>query len=177
MLAPWKKSYDQPRQHIKKQRCYFANKCPSSQSYDFSSSDVSVWELDYKENWALKNWCFWTVILEKTLQSPLDRKEIQPVSPKGNQSWIVNGQTDAKAETSILCLPDAMNWLIWKDPDSGKDWREEEKGIVEYQIVGWHHWLNGHEFEKAPGVGEWQGSLAWCSPWGRKESDKTEHLN
>ena len=136
-----------------------------------------MWEVDHKESWVPKNWCFWTVVLEKTLESPLDYKEIQPVHPKGNQSWIVNGQTDAEAETSILWLPDAKNWLIGKDPDSGKDWREEEKGIAEYQIVGWHHWLNGHKSEKAPGVGEWQGSLAWCRPWGGKESDTTQQLN
>jgi len=119
MLAPWKKSYDQPRQHIKKQRHYFANKCPSSQSYGFPSSHVWVWELDYKERWALKNWCFWTAVLEKILESPLDDKEIKPVDPKGNQSWIFIGRTDAEAETPILWPPDAKNWLIGKDPDAG----------------------------------------------------------
>ena len=121
-LAPWKKSYDQPRQHIKKQRYYLANKGPSSQSYGFSSSHVWMWELDYKESWAPKNWCFWTVVLEKPLDSPLDCK-IQPVHPKGNQSWIFTGRTDAKAETPILWLPDAKNWLTGKDPDAGQDWR------------------------------------------------------
>ena len=114
-------SYDQPREHIKTQRHYFANKGPSSQGYGFSSSHVWIWELDYKETWALKNWCFWIVVLEKTLESPLDCKEIQPAYPKGNQSWILTGRTDAEAETAILWLPDAKNWLIWKDPDVGKD--------------------------------------------------------
>ena len=115
MLAPWKKSYDQPRQHIKKQRHYFTNKGPSSQSYGFSSSHVWMWELDYKESWGLKNWCFWTVVLEKTLESPLDCKEIQPVHPKGNQSWIFTGRTDVEAKTPILWPPDAKNWLTGKD--------------------------------------------------------------
>ena len=146
MLAPWKKSYDQPRQHIKKHRHYFTNKGLSSQSYVLSSSQVWMWELDYKESWVLKNWCFWTVVLEKTLESPLDCK-IQPVCPKGNQSWIFIGRTDAKAEAAILWPPDARNWFLGKDPDVGKDRRQEEKGTTEDDIVGWHHWLNGHEFE------------------------------
>ena len=127
MLAPWKKSYDQPRQHIKKQRHYFANKGSSSQSYGFSSSHVWMWELDCKESWALKNGCFWTVVLEKTLESLLDSKEIQPVHLKGNQSWIFIGRTDAEAETPILWPPDGKNWMIWKDPDAGKDWSWEER--------------------------------------------------
>ena len=141
------KSYDQPRQCFKKQRHYFANKGPSSQGYGFSSSHVWMWELNYKESWALKNWCFWTVVLEKALKSPLDCKEIQPVHPKGNQSWIFTGRTDVKAETPVLCQPDVKNGLIWKDPDAGKDWRWEEKGMIEDEMVGWHHRLNGHEFE------------------------------
>ena len=170
-LAPGKKSYDQCRQYIKKQRRYFDSKCPSSQSYGFSSSHVWMWELDYKESWAPKNWCFWTVVLEKTLEGPLDCKEIQPVHPKGNQSWIFIGRTDA--ETPILWPPDAKNWLIRKDPDAGKDWRQEEKGTTEDKVVGWYHWLDGHEFGQAPGVGDGQGSLACCSPWGCKESDTT----
>ena len=116
MLAPWKKSYDKPRQHIKKQRHHFADKGPSSQSYGFSSSDVWMWELDYKESWVPKNWCFWTVVLKKTLNSLLDCKEIQSVHPKGNQSWMFIGRTDAEVETPILWPPDAKNWLIWKDP-------------------------------------------------------------
>ena len=147
MLTPWKKSYDQPRQHIKKQRHYFANKGPSSQGYGFSSSHVWMRELDYKESWALKNWYFSTVVLEKTLESPLDCKEIEPVHPKGNQSWIFIGRTDAEAESLILWPPDSKNWLIWKYPDAGKDWKQEEKGSTEDEMVRWHHLLNGHEFE------------------------------
>ena len=134
MLAPWKKSYDQPRQHIQKQRHYFAQKGLSSWGYGFSSSHVWMWELDYKESWVLKNWCFWTVVLEKTLESPFDCKEIQPVSPKGNQSWIFIGRTDAEAETSKLWPPDVKNWFLGKDPDAGKDWRQKEKG---WQRMRW----------------------------------------
>ena len=136
-----------------------------------------MWELDYKESWALKNWCFWTVVLEKTLESPLDCKKIQPVNPKGNQSWIFIGRTDAEAETPILCPSDGKNWLTGKDPDAGKDWRQEDKGTTEDEMVGWHHWLDGHEFEQAVGVGDGQGSLACCSPWGAKELDTTGKLN
>ena len=142
----WKKSYDQPRQHIKKQRHYFTNKGLSNESNDFSSSHVWMWELDHKEGWAPKNWCFWTVELEKTLESPLDSKEIKPVNPKGNESWIFSGRTDAKAETPMLWSPDVKNWLHGNDPDAGKDWRQENKGTAEDEMVGWHHWLNGHEF-------------------------------
>ena len=134
-------------QRIKKQRHYFANKVLSSQSYGFSSSHVWMWELDNKECWAPKNWCFWMLMLEKTLESPLDCKEIQPVHHKGNLSWIFIGRTDAKAETPILWPPDAKNWLIWKDPVAGKDWRQEEKWMTEDEIVGWHYQLNWHEFE------------------------------
>ena len=123
-----KKGYDQTRHHIKKQRHYFASKGLSSQKYGFSSNHVQMWELDYKESWVLKNWCFWTVVLEKTPESPLDSKEIQPVHPKGNQSWIFIGKTNVEAETPILWPPDVKTWLIWKDPDTGKDWRQEEKG-------------------------------------------------
>ena len=144
------KSYDQPRQHIKKQRHYFANKGLSSQSYGFSTSHVWMWEFDYEESWALKNWCFWTMVLEKTLKSLLDCKEIQPVHPKGNQSWIFIGRTDAEAEALIHWSPYAKNWLLGKDPDAGKDWRQEEKGTTKAEMIGWHHWLNGHEFEEAP---------------------------
>ena len=133
-----------------------------------------MWELDYKESWVLKNWWFWTVVLEKTLESPLKCKEIQPVHPKGNQSWIFIGRTDVEAETPILWPPDVKNWLLWKAPDAGKDWRREEKGTTEDEMVGWHHQLNGHEFEQALGVGDGQGSLACCSPWGHKESEATE---
>ena len=150
----WKKSYDKSRQHIKKQRHYFANKGPSSQSYGFSSSHVEMWELDYKESWALSNWFFWTVVLEKTPESPLDSKEIKSVNPKGNHFWMFIGRTDAEAETPILWPPDVKNWLIGKDPDTGKDWRQEEKWMTKDKMVGWHHQLNGHEFEQAPGVGD-----------------------
>ena len=145
-LAPWKKNYVQPRQHIKKQRHYFANKGLSCQGYGFSSSHVWMWALDYKESWLMRNWWFWTVVLEKTLESPLDCKEIKPVHPKGNKSWIFIGRTDATAEAPIIWLPDAKNWLIGKDPDAGKDWRQEKKGMTEDKMVGWHHQLNGHEF-------------------------------
>ena len=136
-----------------------------------------MWELDYKESWVPKNRCFWTVVLEKTLQSPLDCKETQPVHPKGNQSWIFIGRTDAEAEALILWLSDAKNWLIWKDPDAGKDWRQDEKGTTEDEMAGWHHQLDGHEFEQALGVGDGQGSLACCSPWGCNDLDTTEQLN
>ena len=210
MLAPCKKSYDQPRQHVKKQRHYFADKGPSSLSNGFSSSHVWMWGLvaklyptlatpwttlsmgfsrqeywnglpfpsprdlpnpgmcglDHKESWVLKNWCFWTVVLEETLESPLDCKEIQPVNPKGDQSWVFIGRTDVAAEMPIFWPPDAKNWLIGKDPDAGKDWRQEEKAMTEDEMVGRHHWLSGQESEPALGDGERQGSLACCSPWG-----------
>ena len=206
---------------MKKQRHYFANKGPSSQSYGFSRSHVWMWDLDQKENWALKNWCFWTVllythswfpggfprwaslvaqtvkrlsamqetrvqlknwcfwtvVLEKTLESPLDSKEIKPVNPKRNQSWIFIGRIDADAEAPIVWPPDAKSWLIWKDPEAGKGWRQEEKGMTEDEMAEWHHRLNEYEFEQAPGVGDGQGSLACCSPWDRKESDMTVRLN
>ena len=136
-----------------------------------------MWELDCEESWVLKNWCFWTVVLEKTLKSPLDYKEIQPVHCKGDQSWIFIGRTDAKAETPILWLPDAKNWLTEKDPDAGKDWRWEEKGMTEDEMVGWHHQLDGREFEWTLGVGDGQGGLACCDSWGGRESDTTERLN
>ena len=122
-------------------------KGPSSQGYGFSSSHIWMWELDYKESWAPKNWCFWTVVLKKTLESPLDCKEIQPVHSKGDQSWVFNGGTDVEAETPILWPPDVKSWLTGKDPDAGKNWRWEEKGTTEDEMVGWHHRLNGHEFE------------------------------
>ena len=126
---------------------------------------------------SLKNWCFWTVVLEKTLESPLDCKEIQPVHCKGDQSWVFIGRTDAKAETPILWPPDAKSWLIGKDPDAGRDWGQEEKGTTEDEVAGWHHQLNGHGFGWTPGVGDGQGGLACCCSWGRKESDMTEPLN
>ena len=138
-----------------------------------------VWmkELDHKESWALKTWCFWTVVLEKTLESSLDCKEIKLVNPKRNQSWIVIGRTDAEAETPILWPHNVKNCLIGKDPDAGKDWRQEEKETTENEMVGWHHQLDGHEFEQALGVGDGQGNLVCYSPWGRKELDTTEQLN
>ena len=145
-LAPWQKGYDKPRQHVKKQSIYFVDNRLSSQSYSFSSSPVWIWELDHKESSEPKNWCFWTVVLEKTLESPLDYKEIKPVYSKGNQSWIFIGRTDAEAETSILWPPDVKNWLIGKHPDAEKDWRWE-KVMTEDEVIGWHHQLNGREFE------------------------------
>ena len=136
--------------------------------YGFSSSSVQIWVLDHKEGWPLKNWCLWTVVLEKTLERPLDSKEIKPVNPKGDQPWILIGRTDAEAP--ILSPPDAKSQLIRKDTDAGKDWRQEETGTTD-QTVRWHHWLNGHEFEKALGDGKGHGSLTHCSPWGHKELD------
>ena len=136
-----------------------------------------MWELDYKESWVQKNWCFWTVVLKKTLESPLDCKEVQLVHPKGDQSWVFIGRTDVEAETPILWPPDAESWLIGKDPDAGKDWGQEEKGMTEDEMAGWHHWLNGHGFGWPPGVGDEQGGLVCCGSWGRKESDTTERLN
>ena len=135
-------------------------------NYSFSSSQVWMWELDHKESWVLKNWCFWNVVLGKTLESPVDCKEIKPVNPKGDQSWIFIGRTEAEAP--IFWPPDLKNWLIGKDPDVGKDWRQEEKGTTEGKMVGWHHWLNGHEFEQTLGDSEGLGSLACCSPWSQR---------
>ena len=175
MVAPWKKSYVQPRKHIKKQRHYFANKGPSSQSYGFTSSHVWMWELDYKESWAHKTWCFWTVVLEKTLESPLDCKEIQPVHPKGNQSWIFIGRTDVEAETPILWPPAAKNWLIWKDPDTRlkAGGEGEERGWDGWMasLTQWTWvWINS-------GSWWWTGRPGVLQSMGRKESDKTEGLN
>ena len=175
MLAPWKKSYDQSRQHIKKVETLLCNKGLSSQGYGFSSSHVWIWELDHKESWVLKNWCFWTVVLDKTLENSLDSKEIIPVNPKGNQSWIFIGRTDAEAEVPILWPPNVKSQLR-KDPDAGQGWRQEEKGITEGEMVGWHHWLNGREFEQALGDGEdrvaWRAAVhgvtkswTWLSIW------------
>ena len=136
-----------------------------------------MWELDHKEGWTPKNWCFWPVVLEKTIECPLDSQEIKPVSPKGNQSWIFIGRTDAEAEAPILWPPDAKSWLIGKKRDPGKDWRQEEKGTTEDEMVGWHHQLHVYELEIAPGDGEGQWSLACCNPWDHKELDTTEQLN
>ena len=166
MLDPWKKSYDQTRHHIKKQRHYFANQGLSSQSYGFSSSHVWMWGLDHKKGWVLKNWCFWTVVLEKTLQSPLDCMEIKSVNPKGNQSWIFIGGTDAEAETPILWPPDVKSRLLRKNPDVGKDWRQEKKGMTEDETVGWHLRFNEYELGQTLGDDERQHGLACCSPWG-----------
>ena len=140
-----------------------------------SSSHVWMWELDHKEGWVPKNWCFQTVVLENTLESPLDSKEIKPVNPKGNQSWIFIGRTDAEA--SLLWPPDAKSQLIRKDLDTGNNWGQENKGVTEDETVGWHYRLNGHEFEQTPGDGEGQGGLVCCSPWGCKELDMTEPPN
>ena len=135
MFAPWKKSYGQPRQHIKNQRHHFANKGPYSQRYGFSCIHVLMWYLNHKWGWMPKNWCFLTVVLEKTLESPLNSKEIKPVNPKGNQPWVFVGRTDAEAEVSILWLSDTFCWLIGKDPDAEKDWGHMEKGVTEH--YGW----------------------------------------
>ena len=165
---------------ILKSRHCFAHKGPSSQSYGFSSSHAWMWELDYKESWAPKNWCFWTVVLEKTPESPLDYKEIQPVHPK-DQSWVFIGKPDGKAETPILWPPHVKSvnsWLSGKDPDAGKDWGQEEKETTEDEMAGWHHWLDGCEFEWTPGAGDGQGGLVCCHSWGHKSrtrlSDWTE---
>ena len=157
--------------HIKKQRHHFADKGPSSQSYGFSSSHVQIWELDHKDGWELKNWCFWTGCWRR-LESSLDSKEIKPVNPKSNLPWILIGRTDAEA--IILWLPEAKGLFIGKDPDAGKDWKQEEKGMTEDEMVGWHHRLNGHEFGYTPRVSEGQRSLSCFSPWGHKESNMTE---
>ena len=163
LLAPWKKSSDKLRASVlKKQRHHFANKGPYSQSYVFFSSHVWIWELDHKEGWALKNWCFGTMVLEKTLESPLDSQEIKPVNPNRNQPWMFIGRIDAEAPT--LRPPDSKSWLNGKDSDVGKDWGQEDKGDTEDEMVGWHHWLNGHETEQTLGDSEEQGSLPCCSP-------------
>ena len=159
-----------------RQRHYFANKCPSSQGYGFSSGHVWRWKLDCEESWAPKNWCFWTVVLEKTLESPLDCKEIQPLHSKGDQPWVFFGRTDAKAETPILWPPHAKSWLIGKDSDAGRDWGQEEKGTIEDEMAGWHHRLDAHEFGWTPGVGDGQGGLACCNSRGHKELDTTKRL-
>ena len=158
---------------------YFVNKGLSSQGYGFSCGHVWMWELDYKESWAAKNWYFWTVVLEKTLVSPLDCKEIQPVNPKEDQSWVFIGRTDVEAETPILWPPHAKSWLIWKHPDAFPAvwWGQEEKGTTENEMVRWHHWLNGHEFGCTLGIVDGQGDLVCCSSLGCKESDTTERLN
>ena len=162
---------------LKKQRYFFASKGPSSQGYCFSSGHVWMWELDCEEGWGPKNWCFWTVVLEKNLESLLDCKEIQPIYPKGDQSWVFFGRTDAKAETLVLWPPHAKSWLIGKDSDAGRDYGQEEKEMTEDEMAGWHHRLDGREFEWTLGVGDGQGGLACCNSWGHKELDTTERLN
>ena len=169
MLAPWKKSYDK-LSDLKSRDITLPTKVCIVKAMVFP---VLMWELDHKEGWAQKNWCFWTVVLEKTLESPLDYKEIQPVNTKGNQSWIFIGRTDAEAEVPILWPPDAKSWLTGKDPDARKDWRREEKGTTKDEMVGWLHWLNGHEFEQTLGDGEGQGSLECCSLLGRTKLNTT----
>ena len=151
--------------------------CIFSNMYGFSSGHIWMWELDCEESWAPKNWCFWTVVLEKTLESPLDCKQIQPVHPKGDQSWVFIGRPDAEAESSILWPPDVKSWLIGKDPDAGRDWGQEEKGMTEDEMAGWHYQLHGCESEWTLGVGDGQGGLAFWDPWGHKESETTERLN
>ena len=171
MLAPWKKSYHQPRQHIKKQRHYFANKVRLIKAmvfpvvvYGCTYMDVHVWmsELDCEESWALKKWSFWTVVLEKILESPLDCKEIQPVHSEEDQPWVFIGRTDAKAETPIFWPPHVNSWLIGKDPDAGRDWGQEEKGTTEDEMAGWHDRLDGHEFGWTLGFVDGQGGLVCC---------------
>ena len=158
-----RKAMNKPRQRIKKQRHHFDDKDPCSQSYGFSNSHVPMWELNHKEGCTPKNWCFRTVVLEKTLESPLDSKEIKPVNPKENQPWIFIGRTDAEAP--ILWSPDAKSWVIGKDPDAAKDWGQEENGVAKDKMVGWHHQLNGHEFEQTSGDSGGQRSLVCCSLW------------
>ena len=149
----------------------------SSQGYGFSSGHVWMWELDCEESWVPKKWCFWSMVLQKTLESPLDCKEIQPVHSEGDQSGVFIGRNDAKAETPVLWPPHTKSWLIGKDSDAGRDWGQEEKGKTEDGMAGWHHRLDGREFEWTPGVGDGQGGLVCCDSWGHKESDMTEWLN
>ena len=160
LLAPWKKSYDRHRQPVKKQRHYFANKGLYTQSCDLSSSHVWMWELDHKESWMPKNWHFQTVVL-KALESPLDCKEIKPVNPKGNQPWIFTGGTDAEAEAPVVWRPGSKSWLTEKDPDVRKDWRQEEMGMTEDEIVVWHYWLNGHSLSRLREI--LKNRETWCA--------------
>ena len=174
-LAPWKKNYEKPDSILKSRDMLSAKVCRVKDMV--LPEIVSGCELDHKESWVQKNWCFWTVLLQKTLESPTDSKEVKSVNSKGNQSWIFIGRTAAEAEAPIIWPPDAKSCLTRKYPDVGKDWRQEEKGMTEDEMVGWRHWLDGREFEWTPGVGDGQGGLACCDSWGHKESDTTEQLN
>ena len=175
MLALCKKKYDKSRQHIKRQRCYFANKGLSNQSYGFSvvMYQCEMWTIKKAESLRIDAF----ELIGEDHWKPLDCREIKSVSPTGNQFWIFTEGTDAETEALILWPPDVKNWFIWKDPDAGKDWRQKEKGVTEDEVVGWHYWLNGHEFDQAVGDGEGQGSLVCCSPWDCKESELTKQLN
>ena len=187
MLASWKKSYDQPRQHIKRRRHYFVDKGSFNQSYGFSSSHVWMWELDYQESWVLNNWCFWTVdafeLLLLLLWCWRRLLRVPWTTRRSNQSILNQISPGCSLEGLMLklrlhlWLPEAKSWLIWNDPDAGKDCGQEEKGTAEDEMVGWHHWLNGHEFGWTLGVGDGQGGLGCCGSWGHKESDTTEQLN
>ena len=167
MLTPWNDSYDQPRQYIQNQRHCFSNNCPSSRSNGFSSDNVWMWELDCEESWVPKIWCFWSVVLEKTLESPLDFKEIQLVYSKGDQSRVFFGRNDAKTETPVPWPPHAKCWLTGKHSDAGRDLGQEEKGMTKDELAGWHHQLDGHEFEWTPGVGDGPGGLTCYDSWSR----------
>ena len=158
---------------LKGQRHHFADKGLYNQNYNFSISNICMWELDHKEDWAPNNWCFWIVMLEKTLESPLDCKEIKPFSPKGNQPWIFIGRTGVESEDPILWPSDSKCWLTGKDLDAGKDWGQKEKGAMEDEMVRQHHQLSGHEFEQTLGDSEGQRLLVCCSPWGHRESEMT----
>ena len=177
MLTPWKESYDQPRLHIQKQRHYFANKGPSSQGYGFSSCRVWTVRVGLWRKLSTEELMLLKFGLEKTLESPLDCKEIQPVHPKGDQSWVFIGRIDAEAEIPILWLPHAKSWLIGKAPDTGRDWGQEEKGMIENEMAGWHHLLDAHEYQWTPGDGDGQWGLACCDSWGHKELDTIEWLS
>ena len=169
LFPSWQESYDKPRQRIEKQRRHFADKGP----HNLFHGHVRLWELGCKEDRVLKNRCLWTVVLEKTLESPSDSDEIKPVNLKGNQPWIFTGRTDAEAEAPILWPPDANSRLLGEDPDAGKDWGQEEKGTTEHEMAGQHHWCSGHELRQTKGHGEGQRSLVCCSPRGHKELDTT----
>ena len=177
MLAPWKKNYDQSRQHIKKQRHYFVNKGPSSQGYGFSIGHVWMWELDYKESWASNNWCFWTVVLEKTLESLLDYKEMQPVHSKGDKSWVFLEGLMLKLKLHyfghLMWTVDSLEKTLMLGGIGGR----RRRGWQRMRGLDWHHWLDGRESEWTPGVGDGQGGLACCNSWCCKESDTTEQLN